>query len=590
MIYYDPFVLPFSIGLTVLLLFLCIRFTLWIKDFSPSERRLIRRHLFSLRTLKAIGEIISESLIHRKIFKHNVRLGYMHMCFGLGWFLLIVVGKIESLVYHTNPFNPPYFAIFFRYFHPAKETFPFSDQFAFVMDLLLLIILSGLILAITKRFFSKSVGMRKTTRHSRFDLIVLSILWSIFPLRFLAESFTSGVRGGGSFLTHNAGDLFNHILPIEQMNYGVWWLYSSALGLFFILLPHSRYMHIPTEIVHIFLKRWGIRPGKTFTPISNFHLYACSRCGICIDQCQLGNVLGHHDTQAIYFLKKLRNRESVADSAQDCLMCGRCQQACPVDLSLLNLRYSQRPDYSIITKESYHYLAPVTAECHKKIAYFAGCMGHLTPSVFTAMEYIFHKAKVDYSFIDKEGSICCGRPMQLSGNKALASLLIEKNKTLIEESGALCLITSCPICYKVFKEEYHLSIPVFHHSEYIYQLIDSGKLPVRIQTLRTLFHSPCELGRGLKVYQAPNEVLKRVSTPIASSYDNENALCCGGSLANNTITQADKRKLTLDAYQKYGQYKPDLLVTACPLCKKSFAQVQYEFPVQDIAEVVAQSC
>ena len=193
--YYDPFVLPFTIGLNILLIYLVIKYARWIRTFSPEDKRTIRRNFFSLKTLKAGKEVFLESLVHHKIFRTNPFLGYMHMCFGLGWFLLIVVGKIESLVYHTSIFNPPYFAIFFRYFHPAQETFPYSSTFAFLMDLILLMILSGLTLAFLKRMYSKALGLKKTTNHRPFDLLILTVLWLIFPLRFLAESFTSGVRG-----------------------------------------------------------------------------------------------------------------------------------------------------------------------------------------------------------------------------------------------------------------------------------------------------------------------------------------------------------------------------------------------------------
>ena len=110
--YYDPFVLPFTIGLIVLLIYLIIKYTRWIRTFSKEEKRIIWRNLFTLKTAKAIQEIFLESLVHHKIYRTNPFLGYMHMCFGLGWFLLIVIGKIESLVYHLSLFNPPYFAIF----------------------------------------------------------------------------------------------------------------------------------------------------------------------------------------------------------------------------------------------------------------------------------------------------------------------------------------------------------------------------------------------------------------------------------------------------------------------------------------------
>ena len=586
--YYDPFVLPFTIGLNILLIYLVIKYARWIRTFSPEDKRTIRRNFFSLKTLKAGKEVFLESLVHHKIFRTNPFLGYMHMCFGLGWFLLIVVGKIESLVYHTSIFNPPYFAIFFRYFHPAQETFPYSSTFAFLMDLILLMILSGLTLAFLKRMYSKALGLKKTTNHRPFDLLILTVLWLIFPLRFLAESFTSGVRGGGSFLTHSAGNLFDTFLPIESLAYPAWWAYSSALGLFFLLLPISRYMHIPTEIVYIFLKNWGIKQGRKFTAISQFQLYSCSRCGICIDQCQLGSVLNMKDTQPVYYLKKIRHHKAYAAQTDNCLMCGRCESACPVDLKLNALRLSQRSDYTRITKSSYEYV-PGTAFQSAKIAYFAGCMGHLTPGVIRSMQTIFTKAHADYTFIDEKEGVCCGRPALLSGNHNAASAIMEKNKAILKNSGAEILVTSCPICYKTFKEDYNLSIKVMHHTEYLQSLIRHNQLKIHPSEQKTVFHNPCELGRGTDVYAAPDEVLKAVSHKLATAYDGKKSLCCGGSLANIHITAQQRTQLSQNAIDRYLTYRPDLIVTACPLCKKTFAKTEKPVPVKDIAEVVAES-
>lgn len=586
--YYDPFVLPFTIALNLLLIYLVIKYARWMRTFSKEDRRTIRKNMFTRKTLKAIREVFLESLVHHKIYRTNPFLGYMHMCFGLGWFLLIVIGKIESLVYHTSLLNPPYFAIFFRYFHPAQETFPHSDTFAFLMDFVLLMILSGLTLAWIKRLYSKALGLKRTTNHRPFDLLILTVLWLIFPLRFLAESFTSGTRGGGGFLTHNAGDFFGHFLPIEQLSYPAWWAYSSALGLFFLLLPFSRYMHIPTEIVYIFLKNWGVKQGRQFTAISRFQLYSCSRCGICIDQCQLGTSLGMKDTQPVYFLKKLRHHKDYAVQTENCLMCGRCEAACPVDLRLNALRLSQRSDYSRITKSTYDYVPTQPTNRGGKVAYFAGCMGHLTPGVIRAMQTIFTQTRTDYTFIDENGGVCCGRPNLLSGNRNAASVIIEKNTTILKNSGAELLVTSCPICYKTFKEDYRLPIPVMHHTEYLRLLMQEGKLHVRPGELKTVFHNPCELGRGSHVYTAPEEVLQAVSHRIATAYDGKKSLCCGGSLANQHITALQRTRLSQDTLNAYLAYQPDVLVTACPLCKKTFSKTESPVPVQDIAEVVAE--
>lgn len=587
--YYDHFVLPFTIGLNVLIIFLIVKYIIWIRTFSRQEKKLILKGMFSVKTLKAIKETFLESLVHHKIFRTNPFLGYMHMCFALGWFLLIVMGKTESMVYHTSALNPPYFAIFFRYFHPANETFPYSNVFAFIMDLILLLILSGLFLALAKRISSRIVGLKKATRHRPLDLLILTVLWLIFPLRFLAESFTSGLRGGGSFLTHTAGDAFSTFLPLDALSYPAWWAYSSALGLFFLLLPFSRYMHIPTEIVYIFLKNWGIRQGKTFNAFSEIQVYSCSRCGICIDRCQLNTSLGLNDTQAVYFLKKIRHGRDYSVQQENCLMCGRCEASCPVDLRHNALRLSKRPDLIRITKDTYNYVKPHPFT-PAKVAYFAGCMGHLTPGVIRAMRLLFQKAGVSYIFIDENGGVCCGRPMLLSGNQNAASVIVEKNKAILQASKAEILVTSCPICYKTFKEEYGLQMQVMHHTEYIDYLIQQHYLIPRPSEWRTVFHNPCELGRGSKVYAAPNRILQAVSQKINTPYDDENSLCCGGSLANTYISGAQRHRISTDALRIYTSYQPDVLVTACPLCKKTFAKKPDAIPVKDIAEIVAETC
>ena len=63
---------------------------------------------------------------------------------------------------------------------------------------------------------------------------------------------------------------------------------------------------------------------------------------------------------------------------------------------------------------------------------------------------LLETAGVNYWFMDEWGGLCCGRPMMLAGHQEQADIMIEKNRKLIVESGAKTLVTSCPICYKVF--------------------------------------------------------------------------------------------------------------------------------------------
>ena len=114
------------------------------------------------------------------------------MSLAFGWFLLILFGTIEADIFGAKHLNAPYKAIFFRFFNPDHGRMGFEATYGFLMDLILTFILSGLFLAVAKRFYSKIVGMKKTTRLKITDRIALTSLWLIFPSRLLAESLPAG--------------------------------------------------------------------------------------------------------------------------------------------------------------------------------------------------------------------------------------------------------------------------------------------------------------------------------------------------------------------------------------------------------------
>jgi|WetSurMetagenome_2_1015567.scaffolds.fasta_scaffold00001_533 Fe-S oxidoreductase len=608
---FDFFIIPFNIGLYFIIIYAVVRSVIWFRDLSKQDKLRLQRGFFGRSFGRSIREIFMESLLHRKILKSNFRLGYMHMSLAFGWFLLIFFGTLEADIFGSSHLNAPYKAIFFKFFNPDHGRAGLEAAWSFLMDFLLAVILSGLLLAVSKRFFSRVVGMKKTTRLKTLDKVALTSLWLIFPSRLLAESFTSGAYGTGSFLTGTLGSWLASFLPANELAYPFWWLYSLSLGTFFVLLPLTRYMHIPTELFLIFARNSGITTGDKAGAFTEMQTYSCSSCGICIDACQLNFSAGITNIQSAYLLKGLRNNDNINDIAFNCLMCGRCDQNCPVGIELTPIRMIQRraaepnqaerslwkryfPDKSVIRpvkstgKQSFGFLPTHEKADKADVLYFAGCMTHLTPSVRNAMIKILDASGVNYKFIDENGGVCCGRPLMLAGQDREARELINFNSKLIWKSGASKLVTSCPICYKVFRESYYLDIEILHHTQFIKNLIDEGALKLNFLRKKVAYHTPCDLGRGSGVYDEPREVLSYISRLQKTDADDENSLCCGGSLGNMKISSQQKHKIAVDAAKILTKDHPDILATGCPLCKKTFAQAT-ETRVADIAELVAEA-
>ncbi len=587
---FHPFVLPFVFGTIALLCICAYKYVRWIKQFDDDQKRIIRKNIFSTKILPAIWEMFCECLLHLRITKKNWRLGYMHRSIAFGWFLLIVVGAVESRIGIEGPFHF-WCAIFYRFFHhnpPANSTEFFFTQ---LMDLLLLYVLSGLFLAVLKKIHSRFLGMKKTTKHTTMDIVVKISLWAIFPLRLLSESVTARLYGNGGFMTQALGDLFSRNVA-NALELPLWSLYSIALCVFFLMFPFTRYMHIFTEVFLIYFRKLGVREGEKMTGYTKFELSSCSRCGMCIDGCPLYNQLDINDVQSVYLLRNLRNLEHKMDlekAAKNCLMCHRCAEDCPVDIDLMNIRRISRDKGSLDASGNYGYLENVSGfNAIGRVVYFGGCMSQLTPTITSAMKTIFDAAGQKYWHIDEDRSICCGRPLLQQGFNKQAADLIRKNTDLIVESHATALVTSCPICYHSFKDEYKLPIPVYHHTEYIDMLIKSGRLPVSKSEKTYTYHDPCELGRGSKIYKQPRNVLNAIGELKKISQEKENGLCCGMNLGNTVLTLQQQTKLRDAALEVLSEPNPDVVVTACPMCKKAFKHGT-DANVKDIAEVVAEN-
>ncbi len=566
---FHPFVLPFVLGMAFVLTYCVVGLLRVIGQLPKDDRKKFWRSLVTPKTAWAnVRDLVGDCLFHVKIWKRNPVLGYMHTAIAFGWFMIIVIGHVmlftlkplEGIELQGVERTLPnfYYPIFFKYF--AEETL----IFAILMDFFLLMIISGILIAVVKKIHSKIVGVKRIMHFGFADNLIRFALWTIFPFRLIAEK--------------------TNIMAF-------WWLYSIDLMVFMFMLPFTRYMHIPTEALFILLRHAGLKPREPRKGYALAQIYSCPSCGLCIDACPMSVNDKNSGNTSAYFMKRLRNgdREEAQRIAETCMQCGKCVAVCPVSIESCDIKMSQREAVPYTINSDHSYLGNVEPETkgNAKVLYFAGCMTQLTPKIMRAMKQIMEAAGEKYAFLDKDGGVCCGRPMLLSGKTAEAQAMMAKNTELIKQSGAKRLVLSCPICYKVFKEEYQLEgIEILHHTQYIDELIKRGKLKVDKNDVNYVYHDPCELGRAFGVYDEPREVIENIGHLRKAKSEKELSTCCGGSLGSFILTQQERDEITTNSVNDLIFNNPDEIVTACPLCLKTFAR-KSPVAVKDIAEVVA---
>ncbi|HZH68573.1 MAG TPA: (Fe-S)-binding protein, partial [Chitinophagales bacterium] len=171
-----------------------------------------------------------------------------------------------------------------------------------------------------------------------------------------------------------------------------------------------------------------------------------------------------------------------------------------------------------------------------EVLFWVGCAGSFdqrAQRVTIAFVKILNSIGVDFAILGKEES-CTGDPARRAGNEFVFQMLAQQNVSILNGYNVKKIVTACPHCYNVIKNEYPAlggEYEVLHHSQFLQQLIDEGKLKVEGGTFkgkRITFHDPCYLGRGNKVYDAPRSVIKALDGDLVEMTNSRsNALCCG---------------------------------------------------------------
>lgn len=202
--------------------------------------------------------------------------------------------------------------------------------------------------------------------------------------------------------------------------------------------------------------------------------------------------------------------------------------------------------------------------------YYPGCM--LKFGMEREMEnykQIFNLLKIDFILIPDE--VCCGSPVYNAGYKKDARKLAEKSLEIFKSRRVTKIITPCPGCYNMFKNEFpklirNWDIEVEHASQTILKKLSTKKPKRALIRQVVTYHDPCHLGRFSNIYDEPRKIIKILDGELKEmTHNRENALCCGagGGLRSNYpgISKDIAKKRVNEAPKDASN-----IITPCGLC------------------------
>ena len=118
-----------------------------------------------------------------------------------------------------------------------------------------------------------------------------------------------------------------------------------------------------------------------------------------------------------------------------------------------------------------------------EILFWVGCAGAFDDRykrVTRAFVRILEHVGIKYAVLGLEES-CTGDPAKRAGNEFLFQMQAMQNITTLNGYGIKKIVTACPHCFNTIKNEYPAlggDYEVIHHSTYLQQLINEGKVGV----------------------------------------------------------------------------------------------------------------
>jgi Fe-S oxidoreductase len=239
-----------------------------------------------------------------------------------------------------------------------------------------------------------------------------------------------------------------------------------------------------------------------------------------------------------------------------------------------------------------------------EILFWVGCAGSFdqrAQKITRAFAAILDKVGIKYAILGKEEA-CTGDPARRAGNEFLFQMMAYNNIQILNGYGIKKIVTACPHCFNIFKNEYPElggNYEVIHHTTFLQQLINEGKIKLKegggFKGKKITYHDSCYLGRANNIYEAPRKVLEILDAElIEMKRCRSKGLCCGAGGAQmwKEEEKGDTR-VNFERSEEAIETGADIIAAACPYCNTMLTdgvknkEREDAVKVMDIAELIA---
>jgi len=208
--------------------------------------------------------------------------------------------------------------------------------------------------------------------------------------------------------------------------------------------------------------------------------------------------------------------------------------------------------------------------------YFVGCTSALTPQiqhVAIASAKLFNKLSIDFSVFG-EHEVCCGSVGMRTGDRKSFEEVAEQNTNLFKERGIKRIVTSCAGCYRTFKKDYGEKlegIEILHTIEFLNDIISKKDVQLKNLDIKTTYHDPCHLGRHMGLYDAPRDLLTKISKMTEMKTNRVGAMCCGAGGGVKKGFPELSMEMAKNRVKEAEETSAEYLVSTCPFCWRNLS-------------------